>query len=571
MTTRVGINLVEGAGRVMPVEGVSTGATGLMGVFLKGPLNVATAVYSQADFERQFGSAGVPGTTSWDSVKAFFAKVPTGLLYIVRVASSAAAKGSKTCEDRNSSPVNTLTIRAKNEGSWGNNISVAVEDHNILATTLVATASASATSAHLTAIGGLEVGSDIKLYNGTNTEYRRIIRIDYATNFVYWTTGLTYAYTTANGVITSAEFRIKVYYSGVLVETHSGLSMNNSVSFFVETAVNSVSEYIAVTDLKTADTDYKDMPATFTVTALASGADGISDVDAADWLGTQAAKTGVYAFDNVPNLFRFCCPNPKLTDAVPTTAYLALVQSLLDYAKGRVTLEYYADIPYGTSVANAVIFAANYEGRQIAFFWPWCKTVVNGITIWLPPSSLVLGTAVDKDNRRGVHKNVGNETLAYAIDLEYGVSVTEGETLNDGGVNTIRAMTGRGLVVYGGRTRSAETKWRFLNHSEYWNFIAESLKAALQDVPFEINSETLWSRCRQRVGDFMAREQQKGALFNVDDPGAAAYLVKMDSDNNLAADVALGIATIETEFIPAGVAEKFVIKGTSSPSGFSVS
>jgi hypothetical protein len=197
--------------------------------------------------------------------------------------------------------------------------------------------------------------------------------------------------------------------------------------------------------------------------------------------------------------------------------------------------------------------------------------VQNGLTIWLPPSSLVLGTAVDKDTRRGVHKNVGNETLALAIDLEYNVSVAEGETLNTAGVNTIRKMAGRGLVIYGGRTRSADTQWRFINHSEYWNYVAESLKAALYDVPFDLNTEMLWSRCRQRVGDFCALEQQKGALFNAADPGGAAYLVKMDSENNPPAQVALGYANLSLEYIPAGVAEKFVITVSSSPAGFSVS
>lgn len=571
MTTKVGVNIAEGAGRVMPVEGIATGATGLLGVFTKGPLNVATAVYSQADFERQFGSAGVPGTTSWDSVRAFFAKVPTGVLHVVRVAHSTAAKAYKNCDDQNSTPASTLKIAAKNEGSWGNNITVAVAVCNTLSTTLLANVSAAATNARLTSIGSLEVGSDLSFYNGSNTEYRRIIQIDAATNTVYWTTGLTYAYTTANGVIKSVEFTIAVYYKGLLVETHTGLSMNDEVSFFAETAVNSVSEYIEVTDLKTVDTDYKDQPVAFAATALTTGADGLTDVVASDYVGTQAAKSGVYAFDNVANLFRFCCPNPKLTDAVPATAYQGLVQSLLDYAKARVTVQYYADIAYGTSVANAVIFAANFEGRQLAFFWPWCKVVQNGLTIWLPPSSLVLGTAVDKDNRRGVHKNVGNETLALAIDLEYSVSVSEGETLNDAGINTIRKMSGRGLVVYGGRTRSAETKWRFINWSEYWNYVAESLKVALADVPFETNNEMLWSRCRQRVGDFCALEQQKGALFNAASPGDPAYLVKMDSDNNLAAQVAAGIASLSLEFIPAGVAEKFVITLSGSPAGFAVS
>jgi len=45
----------------------------------------------------------------------------------------------------------------------------------------------------------------------------------------------------------------------------------------------------------------------------------------------------------------------------------------------------------------------------------------------------------------------------------------------------------------------------------------------------------------------------------------------MDATNNPPDQVALGIAQVDIEYVPAATAEKFVITLTSSPAGLSVS
>jgi hypothetical protein len=563
----VGVNVIEGLA-LSPISGVSTAVTGIIGTFKKGPLNQVTLVTSFAQFERIFGSEPAPGSTSYYSVKAFFAKAGNAPLNIVRVAGTGVLKANYTALDRQGTPANTLKIEAKSEGLWGNGISVKILDHAILSTKPAVTFGSAATEATLVATEGLEIGSDLKFYNGTQTEYKRLTNVDHAAKKVYWTGGLTNTYTTVNGVITSLEFSIEVYWNGVLVETLPGFSMNNAVSFHVVKKLRS--EYIVATDLKATDTDYTDLPAVIsTPQVLASGNDGLSGILAADYVGTQSAKTGVYAFDAVPDLFRFACPNPLLTDAVPATAYEQLVQSLLDYANLRGTVQFYGDIPYGNSVTNALAFGQTFVGRRVCFFWPWLKVVEKGLDLWLPPSTFALGAAVNKDYNRGVHKNIGNESVAYAIDLEYDVSVAEGEVLNDGSVNTIRSMTGRGIVIYGGRCRSAVTAFRFLHCSEYWNYIAKSLEVNTQDVPFEPNNVTLWKTVVRRISAFLANEQKRGALFDASNPTGPAYSVVMDETNNPADQIALGIARVQVEYVPTGTAEKFIIELTSSPAGLS--
>lgn len=569
-TYKVGVNLEYAAGSPRAVAGVATGISGILVNAVKGPLNVATLVTTLKEYERIFGDVSPVGCTSYEQVAAFFADAVTAYLYVTRIAHSTAAKATKTFVDRQGSPASTLRIDAKSHGAWGNSISVAITDHNILSTTLAVLITAADTSATLVSTSGLEVGSDVVFYNGTNTEYRRLIQVDHAAKKIYWTTGLTYGYAIATSTVKSKEFNILVYYQGVLVETHTGLSMNDSVSFFCEKVItDSTSEYIAAVDPKAVDTDYTDLPATATVTALLSGADGLSDVVGADYTGVKVNKTGVFAFDNIPGIFRICCPNPKLSDAVPATAYGILLQTLIDYAFSRQTVEVYADVPYDTSIANAIIFASQFASEKVAIFYPW-GTADAEAPVWLAPSSAVLGAAVKKDRERGVFKNVGNEKLSYFVDVKYHADVDEGELLNDAGVNLIRAETGRGIITWGGRTLSADLTWRFLNEAEYWNYVGASLLTILKKYAFEPNDPSLWARILQDAGSFFAAEQLRGALYNPLNPGGVAYALQMDADNNPGAQIADGIAVLDAEYTMVGTAEKIVIRVKNSPGGFSI-
>lgn len=563
----VGVNLVEGIGS-SPIEGISTAISALLGTFERGPLHKAVLVSSMAQFQRIFGSVPAPGSTSYYSVKAFFRKVGSGPLYIVRVASDTAAKAFYNFAD--GAVADTLKIEAKSEGIWGNKLSVAIAADSILSTKPASDVAISATSAVLVSVEGLEVGSDIEFDNTTNQEYVRIDAINATTNTVTWTGGLTNAYPAATSTVISMEFKATLYTSGVLTEEHAGLGMNPDTSFFVEKKL--ISDYITGEDIKAVkDNTYEDLPAAIAATALASGADGLSDVVGDDYSGTQVNKTGIYALDSIEDLFRFCCPNPLLTDAEIPAAYITLVQNLLDYANARVTVMYYADTPYDGSVANTKTFGEGFVGRRLVMYWPWLKVVESGLDKWLPPSSFVMGIAVEKDYRRGVHKNPGNEILAYATDLEYPVAIAEGETLNNAGINTIRKFAGRGIRTYGGRTRSAVTVWRFIHYSELWNYIGRSLAIATQNVPFEPHDSFLWKSVIRRVTAFLANEHRKGSLFDASNPTGIPYTVIMDESNNPPDQVALGIANVRIEYVPTGTAEKFVIDLTSSPAGLTLS
>jgi len=560
MNLNKGVNITEGQS-ASTIEGIATNKSAIIGNFLKGPVNVATLVTSMAEFERTFGTKPATGTTGYYSVAAFFAKNGSAPVWIVRIASATAAKSTLTIVDRQGIPASTLKVEAISEGAEGDYTSVQIADDNILSTIPSANIAIAATSASLQSIGGLEVGSWVELDNGTLQEQRQITGIDVANKQITWVTGLTNAYTTANGSVISQEFKILVYYKNNLVETWEGLSMVDDVTFHVEKAINDNSNYIVVTDLKASDAGFTDMPAVTAKTALASGADGLSDVTGSDYEGSASLGTGIYALDGVENLFYFCCPNPKLTDGDPAAAYKQLVQKMLDYADvpgSRVTMTVYADIPFGKTEAEAITWAAAFEGRRLVLWYPWGSINLSTGIEYIPASSGAMGAAVRKNNDRGVHKNIGNEALGYFTELEKQVSSANSELLNDAGVNTIELKNGS-IRTWGGRTQSAETAWRFAHFSEYWNYLAATLTAGTQGIIFEPNDAGLRKRVTRILTNLLNNEKVIGAITD--------FAVVCDASTNLQDQVALGVLKATIAYVPVGTAEKFQIVLTSSPSG----
>ncbi|MCK9568840.1 phage tail sheath subtilisin-like domain-containing protein [Candidatus Pacearchaeota archaeon] len=556
-----GVNIIEGQG-LSPISGSSQTVTGIMGEFKKGVINKAVVVSNMAEFERVFGDSPLAGITSYYDVEGFFAACGEAPLAIVNIKGSTAAKASLTVVDKAGSPASTLKISAKSQGVWGNGLTVEVLDQNVLVTAPTVTIPVTtAVSATLKSTTGLEKGSFLKFYNGTNTEYKELDSVDHTAGVVHWTGGLTNSYTTANGVISSLEFKIIVYEGSVEVERWEGLSMNDSVTFFCESVIGDNSNYIEVLDLDATGynavaTNYLTQPAVTSVPVALTTVAGVDGTPTkTEWLGSAAAGTGLYAFAAVPNLFRIACPNPAL--AVPATDIIEVVQALLSFANSQQDLEVYAEVPYGKTAAEALTFRGNFEGRRLTTIYQWITVTDNGATVWLSNIGPALGAIARKDSNRGIYKSMGNEPLGYGVDIERSLTRTEEETLNEAGINTI--IRKNGLRIWGGRTCSASTVWRFVNHSEQFNDLSRTLKSEVGDVTFEPNNAATRAKLVRRVVAYLNEKVTEGGII--------AFNVICDATNNPDAQVALGYLNCGIEYQPAGVAEKIVFTVTSSSAG----
>lgn len=566
-----GPNIIRGLSR-SPGEGISTIISAVIGNFKKGPTDEPILVSNWADFVNKCGDEPIGTSTGWHSVKGFYSQVAEAPLYIIRIVGPSAAAASTTIQDRDGTPENTLKVEGANVGDWAEKIEVQTTDYNILSTTLASAVTAAvSTSATLKSVGGLQVGSFVEFDNSTNQEIVQIEGIDTVNKTISWTGTLTYSYAIGDSA-KSKEFALIVYWQTEEVERWEGLSMIDTCSNFCETVINGVSSYIKVTDQDSTTTGFDQTPKVQAKTFLTGGDDDLANVEKTHYVGSVGPPaTGMYMLNDINGLFRVSCPNPTLTDADPAAAYLELVQELLTFCDNALpNVSLFQEIPASKTVAQAVTFAENYEGRNLSLWYPWGSVKYNGVWKDIPLSAHVMGAAVRKDfDEGGAHVSVGGKTIGYCTKLETQITRSQSETLNDAGISTVEKMSVGGIQTNGARNRSAETAFRFIAQSEYDNYLVGSIIAAMNPFRFKPITPGLMGQIRTTLTGLLKRETTKGALFDMSAPEEDPFLVLCSPNDgyNSGETAALGQVWAYVEYCKVGEAEKIAIILKASPAG----
>jgi phage tail sheath protein FI len=160
------------------------------------------------------------------------------------------------------------------------------------------------------------------------------------------------------------------------------------------------------------------------------------------------------------------------------------------------------------------------------------------------------------DGDRGVHKAPANETVNVITKFAQDVSQREQDVLNPIGINALRFFPQRGYRVWGARTLSSDTTWKYINVRRLFIFVEKSIQVGTQWVVFEPNDEPLWSRVRQTIENFLTTVWRSGALQGLTPKDA--FYVKCDLGVTMTQDdidngrliVEIGIAPVKpAEFV----------------------
>jgi len=163
-----------------------------------------------------------------------------------------------------------------------------------------------------------------------------------------------------------------------------------------------------------------------------------------------------------------------------------------------------------------------------AFYFPWIK-VYNPLIFQdslVPPSGHIAGIYAKTDIERGVFKAPANEVVVGARSLQFQITKQDQDFLNPKGVNCIRVFPGRGILLWGARTCSRNTLWKYVSVRRYFLYVGESIDEGTQWVVFEPNDERLWARVNQTITQFLITEWRNGALMGT--KPAEAFFVKVD-------------------------------------------
>jgi phage tail sheath protein FI len=121
-----GVYIQEIPSGVKPIEGVSTSTAAFIGKAEMGPLGKANLVTSFSEFQASYGSY-LSDSYLAHSVFQFFNNGGRKT-YVVRVAGVGAGVASVGFNDRKTTSAKTLTVRAANEGTWGNTLDIGIVD-----------------------------------------------------------------------------------------------------------------------------------------------------------------------------------------------------------------------------------------------------------------------------------------------------------------------------------------------------------------------------------------------------------------------------------------------------------
>lgn len=300
--------------------------------------------------------------------------------------------------------------------------------------------------------------------------------------------------------------------------------------------------------------------------ALGGGSDGTLPVGAPELTGTLAAKTGLYALEDVDLVNLLCLP--RVADLSPTDMNATYSEATTYMAGRRGFL--LIDIPEPTASLDGMQTWMSQNdslrSRDAAVYFP--RTLVpdpvNGNRLRsIASSGTVAGLYARTDATRGVWKApAGTEAKLENVQaLAYLLTDLQNGALNPLGVNCLRTFPVYSHICWGARTLEGAdqlaSEWKYIPIRRLALFIEESLFRGTKWVVFEPNDEPLWAQIRLNVGVFMNGLFRQGA-FQGSTPNEA-YFVKCDKETTTQADRNAGIVNIEVGFAPLKPAEFVVL------------
>jgi len=485
-----------------PIEGVGTACAAFVGFAKKGPINQPTFIPNFTEFVNTFGDF-IKGGYLAQSVYGYFQN-GGGRCYVTRLpggeetpvepeAVASLPSGAKPT-------IESLDIKALEPGSAGKEISIEVVKP-----------------------GGENVPED---------QFNIIVR------------------------------------SGSTEEVYENLSFSKAKSARnVIEVINKESKLIRVTE-KASDLSMAERvpsPGKYELTLAEVETTDIVPVSSDVIVGNAAERTGLSGFEVADEVTMLCVPDLMAlyqSGAISLDGVKAVQSAMISHCENMKDRFALIDCPPGLKpqqMKDWRMTEAGYDTKYGAVYYPWIKVanpLGNGDSITIPPCGYMAGIYARSDTERGVHKAPANEVIRGAMGLEIQITKSEQDILNPNGVNCIRTFPGRGIRVWGARTLSSDTSWKYINVRRLFNFVEKSIEQGTQWIVFEPNDPDLWARIRRDITAFLTNIWRTGALFGA--TPSQAFYVKCDEENNPQSIRDVGQVIIEVGLAPVKPAE-FVI------------
>lgn len=134
------------------------------------------------------------------------------------------------------------------------------------------------------------------------------------------------------------------------------------------------------------------------------------------------------------------------------------------------------------------------------------------------------------DAERGAHHTPANAVVLEAVDLAAELPEPQQVRLFDAGVDLIRCTRGRGLMVWGGRTLSADPRTRYIAHRRLLHLLVRAIRRVASPLVFDVNSPELRLTLVRAITSVLLSAFRAGALTGT--RPEQAFRVVCDDTNN---------------------------------------
>ncbi len=232
---------------------------------------------------------------------------------------------------------------------------------------------------------------------------------------------------------------------------------------------------------------------------------------------TDGLKSGLRAFEDLEDISIVAAPGYSHNYTTENEARVRAIQGhLITHCEGimryRVAV---LDAPNGQTLGDVRQFRGQIDSTHAALYYPWV-TINDPVTeeeLNLPPSGFVAGIYARNDVEHGVHKAPANEVVRLAIGFERLLNKAQQDVLNPEGINCFRFFEGRGYRLWGARTVSSDSEWKYVNVRRYFAYLERSIERGTQFAVFEPNGDALWANVTRTIEDFLFNEWKSGRLF----------------------------------------------------------
>ena len=328
---------------------------------------------------------------------------------------------------------------------------------------------------------------------------------------------------------------------GVLLERFERASFDRASPRYIRALVNHPRSGSRLVAMPESGPDFTATVATDIGGPLTGGTDGVAGLVDQDFIGTEAAATGLHALNAVADLSLVL---------VPGRATAAVHNAMLAYCEHLRSGEAFAilDPPAGQSATGIVGYVATAALEGVsefgALYWPRVKVLSpstaafgDAQTIVAPPSGAIAGVFARADAARpgGVYDPpAGIETgrLLGVVGFETDEVLDERkrDVVYPRRINPLTTGPGLPRFVDGSRTLKATGNFPYVAERRGVSFIARSLRQGLQFARHRNNTEALRAEVRRTVTAFLLQQMRDGA-FRSTDPATAFFVDVSDALN----------------------------------------